>query len=200
MRRIAAALLFVAVCASAQTPAPAPAPAEPSNPALRAELVAMKTADQEVRHRWVNDRENPKLQEELKALDTKNLARLKQIIDQYGWPTVALVGRDGVSGAWVISQHSVEPEFLHRLLPMMKKAVETGDLAGGLYATSDDRVRLSEGKKQLYGSQFDTTNGKCEPKPIEDPEHVEERRKAIGLGPLGEYKDQLCKLYHAGGK
>ena len=78
---------------------------------------------------------------------------------------------------------------------MMKAAVDKGELEGGLYATSVDRVRIQDGQKQLYGSQFDTKGDKCEPLPIEDPEHVDERRKAVGLGPLDEYTKQLCALY-----
>jgi hypothetical protein len=95
----------------------------------------------------------------------------------------------------MIAQHG-DKQFLHETLPLMKAAVDKGDLDAALYATSFDRVRIQDGQKQLYGSQFDTQNGKCEPMPIEDPEHVNERRKAIGLGPLDEYAAQLCALYH----
>src|SRR2546421_10121694 len=95
---------------------------------------------------------------------------------------------------WMISQHG-GTEFLHETLPLMETAVKKGELDPGLYATSVDRARIQDGKKQLYGSQFDTNDGKCEPLPIEDPEHVDQRRKEIGLGPLSEYAEQLCALY-----
>lgn len=77
----------------------------------------------------------------------------------------------------------------------MKAAVEKGEMEGSSYALSVDRTRIQDGQKQLYGSQFDTEGDKCEPLPIEDPEHVDERRTAVGLGPLAEYAKQLCEMY-----
>lgn len=155
----------------------------------------MRNADQDVRKRALADPKNEVLQAEWKTVDANNLARLEAILDRYGWPTTAMVGKDGVSAAWTLSQHG-DPEFLHRVLPMMKKSVDRGDLPGAFYATSLDRVRVQDKQKQVYGSQFNTSDGKCEPLPIEDPEHVDARRKAIGLGPLREYAEQLCTMYH----
>src|SRR4030095_3660822 len=49
----------------------------------------------------------------------------------------------------------------------------------------EDRVLVGEGKKQLYGSQVVAgPDGLPRLHPIEDPENVEERRRAIGLPPL----------------
>lgn len=154
----------------------------------------MQSADQSIRKRAIADPKNESLQTEWKAVDAKNLARLKQILAQVGWPTAQMVGRDGVMFFWTMSQHGT-PEFLHQVLPLMKASVDRGDLSGALYATSVDRVRIQDKQKQLYGSQFDTRDGKCQPLPIEDPDHVEKRRKAMGLGPLDDYAAQLCKMY-----
>lgn len=56
---------------------------------------------------------------------------------------------------------------------------------------------IAQGKKQFYPTQFDTDvqTGKCEPKPIEDAENVDERRIRAGMGPLAEYAKQLCAIY-----
>jgi hypothetical protein len=172
----------------------APPRAAGSNAALRDELRAMAKEDQELRQRWLKDQQNPALLNEMKAMSEKQVARLREIIKQYGWPGRTLVGDNGMSDAWLIAQHGGK-EFLHETLPLMKEAVDKHELEGGLYATSLDRTLIQDGKKQLYGSQFDTKGDKCEPLPIEDPEHVEERRKAIGLGPLDEYAKELCALY-----
>jgi hypothetical protein len=61
-----------------------------------------------------------------------------------------------------------------------------------------DRVLLAEGKKQIYGTQYHTVDGKMEPKPLEDPENVDRRRAEAGLEPLAEYARQLAEVY--GGK
>ena len=51
----------------------------------------------------------------------------------------------------------------------------------------EDRVRAFEGRPQYYGTQYDwDENGQLGPLPIEDPEHVDERRRSVGLGPLEE--------------
>jgi Peptidase family M28/Fibronectin type III domain len=175
------------------SPATAPMPTR-EIPALREELRAMVNVDQEVRKRWIKDRENPALNEEMRAVDAKHVARLREIIKEHGWPGKTLVGERASGAAWMIAQHGGS-EFLHETLPLMKAAVERQELDGALYATSVDRVRIQDGQKQLYGSQFDTQGDKCEPLPIEDPEHVDERRKAVGLGPLAEYTKQLCEMY-----
>jgi len=181
------------------TPVRRQPPAQPTTgevpqPALRDELIAMGTADQEVRKRWIADQANPALKEETRQIDEKHVARLREIIKEYGWPGKSMVGPKAANDAWLIAQHGGK-EFLHETLPLMKAAVEKGDLPGGSYALSVDRTRIQDGLKQIYGSQFDTKGDKCEPLPLEDPEHVDERRKAVGLEPLADYAKVLCELY-----
>ena len=167
---------------------------EIGNPALRDELIAMRDKDQDVRNRWIKDQSSQPLKDEMAATDAKNVARLREIIKQYGWPGKSLVGAAASNGAWLIAQHGGK-EFLHETLPLMKTAMEKGDLPASDYALSVDRTRIQDGEKQMYGSQFDTKDGKCEPLPIEDPEHVDERRKAVGLENLADYMKMLCEMY-----
>jgi hypothetical protein len=187
--RARATFFAVALLAAAYASALPPTPAS-----IRDELIAMKSADQEVRERWLKDQNNPALREEAKQLSEKQVARLREIIKQYGWPGTSQVGQNAGNGAWLIAQHGGK-EFLHEVLPLMKAAVERGDLRGGDYALSVDRTRIQDGLKQVYGSQFNTKGDKCEPLPIDDPEHVDERRKAVGLEPIAEYTKTLCEMY-----
>jgi len=169
-------------------------PAAESNPVLRDELLAMSKADQEIRNRWIKDQQNPALNDEMRAIDAKHVARLREIVKQSGWPGKSMVGVKAGGAAWLIAQHGGK-DFLHEMLPLMKEAVDKGELDGSSYALSVDRTRIQDGQKQLYGSQFDTQAEKCEPLPIEDPEHVDERRKAVGLDPIADYGKALCELY-----
>ncbi len=61
-------------------------------------------------------------------------------------------------------------------------------------------MRVGEGRPQLYGTQFYADEaGKFGPRPIEDPDNVDARRKAVGLQPLSEYAreiEQFYKEYH----
>lgn len=168
--------------------------AEAGNPKLRDELIAMAKADQEVRGRWIKDQTNQALIDETGALSKTQVERLREIIKEFGWPGRSMVGPQAANSAWLIAQHGGK-EFLHEVLPLMKQAVDKGELPGASYALSVDRTRIQDGLKQLYGSQFDTKGDKCEPLPIEDPEHVDERRKEVGLDTLAEYTRTLCAMY-----
>ncbi|MEA2415431.1 MAG: hypothetical protein QOI58_2088 [Thermoanaerobaculia bacterium] len=183
MRTLAIVLLFTATACRTLNP-----------DALRDELLAMNKADQEVRQRWIKDHKNPTLNAEMQQLDARHVKRLRQIVKRYGWPGKSLVGAKATSGAWTLVQHGGS-EFLHEMLPVMEAAAKKGELSYGLVATSIDRVRIADGKKQLYGTQFDTSGSKCEPLPIDDPEHLDERRDAAGLGSIATYTEQLCALY-----
>ncbi len=50
-----------------------------------------------------------------------------------------------------------------------------------------DRVLVGQQKRQVYGTQFRVVDGKLKPQPIEDEEHVDDRRKEVGLPPLKAY-------------
>jgi hypothetical protein len=206
MRFVAIALLLTA-CATTPAPSTQPAPSAadaptareltpPSNKELAEELAAMGTADQEVRQRWIKDQTSEALRSEMRELSAAHVKRLEEIIDSHGWPGLSLVGFNGMSRAWMIAQHG-GATFLQKTLPLMYEAVKKGDLDESLYGTSLDRVLVQQGKKQMYGTQFDVdaATGQCAPKPIEDEEHVDERRLRAGMTSLAEYTEQLCAMY-----
>ena len=74
--------------------------------------------------------------------------------------------------------------------------MKAGDAAPRFLAYLTDRVRLAEGRLQVYGTQFMTAaTGAQVPHPIEDAEHVDERRAAVGLPPIAEYARSLRQMY-----
>ena len=79
-------------------------------------------------------------------------------------------------------------------LELMKPLVDSGEVSAVNVAYLTDRVRMHEGKPQVYGTQFRRSNGHWEPYPIEDPDRVDERRAALGLPTLAEYKKQLMRF------
>lgn len=170
-------------------------PAKGSDPTLAAELTAMAQADQDVRNRSTQHPDDQSIYKEWAQVDAKNEARLQEIVKTKGWPTAPLVGPKGVEAAWLMVQHASAP-FLKRCLPDMKAAAVRGELDGGVVALSIDRDLMRDGKKQLYGSQFDkNSKGEWVPYPIEDEAHVDERRAALGMEPLAQYKANLIRMY-----
>ena len=196
-RMVAAAVCLILFASCASTPHRTKRELTPaSDPVLASELSAMLKEDQELRERWVRDAKNEAIREEVRALSKRHIARLEQILAVHGWPKITLVGFNGMSAMWTIAQHGGK-EFLGRVLPLMYEAVRSGDLDASLYALSFDRVLIQQGKNQLYGSQFDidAASGKCLPKPIDDPQHVDERRRRAGMEPLADYTKELCEAY-----
>lgn len=162
-------------------------------PELRDELLAMARADQEVRTR-ISDTGDTDIAAEVTRRDEANTARLKTIVDLYGWPGKSLVGEDGARAAWLLAQHAdQDPAFQEHCLELMGKAV--GDEVSALdFAYLTDRVRIAQGRKQLYGTQFMFVDGAMVAQPIENEAEVDQRRHGLGLPPIAEYKRQLEAL------
>ncbi len=123
-------------------------------------------------------------------------ARLKEIIDEHGWPTLDLVGKEGEDAAWLIAQHSdVDPEFQAAALELVRKAVADGQASPGNLAYLEDRVRAGRGEPQLYGTQTGCTRtGKPAKPAIEDPDQLDERREEAGLPPYDRYLRQMTRI------
>jgi hypothetical protein len=193
------AFLLLAACLSAAAAEPPARP--PANPptdaALAAELVQMEEADQRVRDLALAAPSDRVLMEQMKQVDARNEARLKEIVAAIGWPTVKRVGKQGAHAAWLLTQHG-SAALLKASLPDMKAAAEAGDLDWSSVALSIDRSLMDEGKKQIYGSQFQQdASGAMQMYPVEDEAHLDERRAQVGLGPIAEYRALILKMYAA---
>ena len=159
------------------------------NPTLRDELLRMDAHDQAVRGELAADGSlfegyHPRME----AVHRQNAARLRAILDEIGWPTELRVGSDGAHAAWRIAQHAIgEPDLQRRALRLLQEAASRAEVPAWQPAMLEDRIRMFEGRPQLYGTQLEPDDeGRPRPYPIEDPERVEERRRAVGLEPLAE--------------
>jgi hypothetical protein len=131
------------------------------------------------------------------TVDSLNTAWLKEVVETRGWPKRSDVGKEAAHDAWLLAQHADhDTAFQAKVLRLLKTAVDEGEATGSELAYLTDRVRVARGEPQLYGTQFrGTGNGAMEPAPIEDPEHVDERRAAVGLPPMREYLKQIEEFY-----
>jgi hypothetical protein len=111
--------------------------------------------------------------------------RVWAILDDYeAWPGFRLVGVDGERAAWLIVQLG-DAGLQRRALPHLEAAVDCGDAHPSHYACLLDRVRMTDGRPQVYGSQFVASGDDAvAPWPIEDPLGVDDRRRRVGLEPL----------------
>jgi len=135
-------------------------------------------------------------------LDRQNIDRIGEIVRQFGWPGRSLVGEDASTAAFMIVQHA-ELKDQQKYLPLLEEAAKRGEAKPADVAMLEDRVLTREGKKQRYGTQLHSgpdTGGKLVLYPIDDEEHVDERRAAVGLPPLAEYLKLFNLAYQAPAK
>ena len=156
---------------------------EPRDPGLRDELVAM-AANTDPQFRAVR------------------AERLWEILDDYeSWPGWRLVGRDGAAAAWLVAQSAIDDVGLERrCLEMLEIAVACGDADPVHFAYLADRVRMNDGRDQLYGSQFVLgEHGDLEPWPVDDPAAVDARRARLGLPPFAAHAAAMRERWHDAG-
>lgn len=198
-------MLFALVVAAAPPVAPPPKPVG-TEPALRRELLARVETDQAARMALIPlmsggkalAPDHPALKR-LSEADDANRAWLKKVVEAGGWPGASRVGPDGAHAAWLLVQHAdADRPFQKTCLDLLRPAVAAGEADGQDLAYLTDRVLVGEGKPQVYGTQLKTVDGKLVPSEIGDAAGVDERRKAVGLGPLAEYVRQAGEFYRVG--
>ncbi|MFY9270118.1 MAG: DUF6624 domain-containing protein [Candidatus Manganitrophaceae bacterium] len=167
---------------------------QPLDELLRQEVLAMATNDLSVRAELIAEGTLVKegYHPRMEAVHKSNAAHLTRIIEQHGWPGKSLVGEDGAEAAWLIVQHSIgNPAFMRRCLSLLQQAGKKGDAPLWHAAMLEDRIRMYEGKPQIYGSQFQPDENGLAPYQIENPGGVNDRRRAVGLNSLEERTAEL---------
>lgn len=157
---------------------------------LREELLRRRELEQApMRQMRVGQLVDRELRDRLDATIRDNTEWLRGVVREWGWPGQSLVGVDGADAAWLLAQHSDhDPAFQRQCLDRLEAAAAGGDASQSNLAYLTDRVLLKERGMQVYGTQFTSGPDGPEPQPIEDPAGVDQRRAAVGLEPLEEYR------------
>lgn len=161
-------------------------------PDLAKEIVKMRDEDQKLRHKWADmyrkgktdSKKFKELTDQAIAIDRANTLRMREIVNEYGWPTYALVGKGPSNSAWLIVQHADRnPLFQAKCLKLLKDALKDDQINPSNYAYLYDRVRVSRGEKQLYATQSWTNNGLTDGTfyPLEDESNVQVNREKMGV-------------------
>lgn len=138
-------------------------------------------------------------------VDSSNLTRIEEIIEQYGYPGASLVGSPCNEAAFYVIQHS---DKIKHFIPYIEEAAKKSELPFRLYAMMLDRLLMQEGKEQLYGTQamsFSTINpetGKQEWVmiiwPVANYKKVNDLRKKAGFdSTIEENAERLGVAYKA---
>lgn len=126
--------------------------------------------------------------------DKKLSNQVVKIIEEHGWLGISEVGDTANNAIFLVIQHA-DTDIQEKYFPLLKTSAEKGESKLSSMALMDDRIRIRRGKKQLYGSQTLSINGKVYVYPIEDPEHVDERRANVNLQPLEDYLEIFGSSY-----
>lgn len=168
------------------------------NAALRAELLAMEKADQDARNKCTvpdADFQMKCLLEIAKTIDTPNTELLEKIFDTYGLPDSKLVGAEGLNAFMILLQHTTTDRLRLKAVRPIKKAFKRKELSPQDYANFIDRLRLHQGRAQLYGSGFEFKDGKMVLSKTEDLKNLDKRRRKIGLPPMSEAVKMMKEIY-----
>lgn len=120
--------------------------------------------------------------------DSLNRALLSAILDST-WITIDQFGSEANKVAWLIAQHAdMDLIFQEKCLKLMLDTYPKDRRASGMnLAYLIDRLSINREGHQYFGTQFSYQEGKIEPKPIKNPERVDQRRKLVYLPSLEKY-------------
>lgn len=155
---------------------------------IRGEAIAALRAGDEERRKQLDAR--------VAEVDAGNRAALMEIFLEHGFPTPAMIGRDGVSSVFLLVQHADDdPAFQAHALELAKPLMERRDMSRQQYAMLTDRVLLAREQPQSYGSQYVVEQGKVKLLPLADPENVDARRAQMAMGPLANYLKAIARQH-----
>lgn len=130
------------------------------------------------------------------TVDIENTTFLEDQVTTSGWPLISDVGEEASQAAWLLVQHADhDPEFQAYCLGLMR-VLPTTEVKPANIAYLEDRIRVAQGRPQLYGTQFyKEGDAMITPRPIEDETHLEQRRAAMGLETFEANKRRMIERY-----
>ncbi|MEP3891334.1 MAG: DUF6624 domain-containing protein [Hellea sp.] len=118
--------------------------------------------------------------------DARSTQYMRGLLKEYDWIDKTRFGDRVSMAAWLIVQHADAHVDLQMLaLERMESYLENGGVSKGNYAFLWDRVAVNSDRQQRYGTQPTwecTPEGTLTLQPLEDPDNVNARRAAMGLG------------------
>lgn len=130
----------------------------------------------------------------LEGIHRRKSEALKSIIERDGWPDAHSYDGHAEAAAFMIVQHAdYDPDFQRLCHGLMLRSAARGEGKLGFLAFLTDRILCNAGLHQRFGTQIrEVTNGCFVPKPMEDPDHVEElRQKAQLMESLADYYQRV---------
>lgn len=132
------------------------------------------------------------------SIDKRNIQTIEKIIDRFGYPGKSMVGEPLNRTAFYVIQHN--PEYIPKYFSMLDSLGRINEIDRVSVAMLEDRMLIEQDLPQKYGTQIhcdftinqDTREEEsCFIYPIENPKHVNKRRKEVGFtNTIEEYAEQ----------
>jgi len=138
----------------------------------------------------IDDQSAQVIEKKKRENDSLNYPVLNKLFQRYGYPGYDLVGRTSAHNYYMLVLHQwAHPAFQDSVLIKMKEQVDKKNANASEYALLVDMTRQFKKLPQLYGTQVQVNKDSTsyEPKPVADPDKLNERRKSIGLSSIEEY-------------
>lgn len=190
-------------------------PSDPQDKAwVQSKLKFMFDVDQYMRSQWQipfkheytkaeADYFNEQFGPRSESVDLADKSDLKELLKIYDWFRISTFGKVADGQAWIIVQHAdLDPDFQKEVLKILEPLYPIGETSPENYAYLYDRVAASwndTSKRilQRYGTQGSCTGpGTWAPIPMEDPDHVDERRASMGMFSMAEYLKLFKDICH----
>lgn len=158
-------------------------------PEIANRLIDMRIADLSMRDRLIREGVlSHGYNREMEMMHIHHAEQLESIIDQIGYPTVALVGKEASEAAWLVVQHAIsKPAFMRRCVILLEPVAAVDKELRIPLAYLTDRIAVHEGRDQSYGTQYDwDEDGNLSPNKLEDINLVNKRRADLGLNSVEE--------------
>lgn len=179
---------------------------------VKSDITHMRDIDQYMRAYWSTPAEKKYSKQEEEyffaefikrndQIDSINTTEMKGLLGIYSWFYISTFGEKTDQDAWLLVQHAdLDPTFQREVLVRLEEALKLKETRPAHYAYLFDRIAAAwydpaRRTLQRYGTQ-----GLCESKglwvpiPMEDPARIDQRRSAVGLGPLSEYVAMMNKF------
>ena len=121
-------------------------------------------------------------------VDRENSKWLRKTLAKVGWIDAGRFGTTATNDAWILTTHCGDLPLMMASIPEIRKDVDAKKLPNGEnYATLYDRLQMSRGRKQRFGTQIvQNDKGRHLVFSLEDSRQVDAWRKELRMKTLAE--------------
>lgn len=130
-------------------------------------------------HCWSSPTLSEKFRNRIYSNDSIPFKKIEWILNIYGYPNKEMCNEAVVVPFYIISHGPYK--LRSKYVELFKAAAGIGILSKKSLAFYIDKLKLSAGEKQIYGTQYYLENNYRKYYPVAEPENLNERRKEMGL-------------------